>query len=145
MCLAIPSKVISINNYVATIDVYGARKEISTLLLPEPPEIGEYVLVHAGFAIQKIAAESVSAGEGMQEPAIAVSILDIASETCREKDCASVRSITVRIGKATGVAPESLVDAFDALKGNTVAAEARLEVEIVPSGVEMEIVNMEVT
>ncbi len=144
MCLAIPSKVISINNYVATIDVYGARKEISTLLLPEPPEIGEYVLVHAGFAIQKVAAESVSAGEGMQESGIALSILDIAAETCREKVCLSVRSITVRIGKATGVAPESLVDAFDALKGNTVAAEARLEVEIAPSGFEMEIVNMEV-
>ncbi len=144
MCLAIPSKVISINNYVATIDVYGARKEISTLLLPEPPDIGEYVLVHAGFAIQKVAAESVSSGEGMQEPAIAVSILDIAGEMCREKGCSSVRSIRVRIGKATNVTPESLVDAFDAFKGNTVAAEARLEVEFVSSGVEMEIINMEV-
>lgn len=54
MCLAIPSKIVSIDDAMATVDVFGARKEISLLLLSEPAEIGEYVLVHAGFAIQKM-------------------------------------------------------------------------------------------
>jgi hydrogenase expression/formation protein HypC len=54
MCLAVPSRIVEINNLLATVDVYGARKEISLLLLPEEAQIGDYVLVHAGFAIQKV-------------------------------------------------------------------------------------------
>lgn len=54
MCLAIPSKIIRIKNSTATIDVYGARRDISLLLLDEDIKVGDYVLVHAGFAIQKI-------------------------------------------------------------------------------------------
>lgn len=54
MCLAVPSKVISIDNLLATVDVFGARREISMLLMPEEAKVGDYVLVHAGFAIQKV-------------------------------------------------------------------------------------------
>ncbi len=54
MCLAVPSKVISIDNLLATVDVFGARREISMLLMPEEAQVGDYVLVHAGFAIQKV-------------------------------------------------------------------------------------------
>jgi hydrogenase expression/formation protein HypC len=53
MCLAIPSKIVKIENNVATIDVDGVRREAS-LLLVENPEVGDYVIVHAGFAINKI-------------------------------------------------------------------------------------------
>ena len=54
MCLAIPSKIIEINDSMATIDVYGAQRDISLMLLEDNVHIGDYVLVHAGFAIQKI-------------------------------------------------------------------------------------------
>ncbi|MCI0469049.1 MAG: HypC/HybG/HupF family hydrogenase formation chaperone [Nitrospirae bacterium] len=54
MCLAIPSRIISKNNLLATVDVYGAKREINLMLLPEDAEIGDYVLVHVGFAIQKV-------------------------------------------------------------------------------------------
>jgi hydrogenase expression/formation protein HypC len=54
MCLAVPSKVIRVENSTATIDVYGAQRDISLLLLEDEVNIGDYVLVHAGFAIQKI-------------------------------------------------------------------------------------------
>ena len=53
MCLAIPSKIIEINNNMGTIDVAGVQREASLLLL-EAPQIGDWVIVHAGFAIQKI-------------------------------------------------------------------------------------------
>ena len=53
MCLAIPSKLVEIKDGVGVIDVDGVRMEISLLLL-EDPKIGEYVIVHAGFAIQKL-------------------------------------------------------------------------------------------
>jgi len=53
MCLAIPSKITKIENNMATIDVEGIRREASLLLL-EGAQVGDYVIVHAGFAIQKL-------------------------------------------------------------------------------------------
>jgi len=53
MCLAIPSKIVRIDNVVATIDVDGVRRTASLLLL-EDAGVGDYVIVHAGFAIQKL-------------------------------------------------------------------------------------------
>jgi hydrogenase expression/formation protein HypC len=53
MCLAIPSKITKIENNMATIDVDGVRREASLLLL-EDAQVGDYVIVHAGFAIQKL-------------------------------------------------------------------------------------------
>ncbi len=58
MCLAIPSRIVTVDNLLATVDVYGARKEVSLILLPDEAQIGDYVLVHAGFAIQKIDEEA---------------------------------------------------------------------------------------
>lgn len=134
MCLAVPAKVISINNDMATIDVYGARKDVSVMLLTEAPVIGDYVLVHAGFAIQSIKAEVFQTGEIMHESSIAHSILEIVDEQCREKGCTTVEAITVRLGKATGVMPESLQFAFDALKEPTAAKNATMIIEIVQVG-----------
>ena len=54
MCLGIPSKIISIENLKATIDVYGAQRDISLMLLEDEVQVGDYVIVHAGFAIQKL-------------------------------------------------------------------------------------------
>lgn len=53
MCLAIPCKIIEIDNSMAVIDVAGVKGEVSLLLI-EDPKVGEYVIVHAGFAIQKM-------------------------------------------------------------------------------------------
>ena len=53
MCLAIPSRITKIENNMATIDVEGVQREASLLLL-EDARVGDYVIVHAGFAIQKL-------------------------------------------------------------------------------------------
>jgi hydrogenase expression/formation protein HypC len=53
MCLAVPSLVVGINDQMAEIDVDGVRRQASLLLL-EDVRLGDYVIVHAGFAIQKI-------------------------------------------------------------------------------------------
>jgi hydrogenase expression/formation protein HypC len=58
MCLAIPSEIIEIKDKTATIDLAGVRREVSLLLLPEEVSVGEFVLVHAGFAIHKIDREA---------------------------------------------------------------------------------------
>lgn len=53
MCLAIPSKIVKIEDSLATIDVDGVKRIVSILLL-EDARVGDYVIVHAGFAIHKI-------------------------------------------------------------------------------------------
>jgi hydrogenase expression/formation protein HypC len=63
MCLAIPSKIIHIENDMATIDVDGVQREASLLLLADA-QVGDYVIVHAGFAIQKI--DEAAARETLQ-------------------------------------------------------------------------------
>ena len=60
MCLAIPAKVVTIDESVAKVDMMGNERLVSILLVPEV-QIGEYVLVHAGFAISII--DDVSAQE----------------------------------------------------------------------------------
>lgn len=54
MCLAIPAKVIEINeNRLATVDILGVTRNISIDLTPQAG-IGDFVLVHAGFAIEVV-------------------------------------------------------------------------------------------
>jgi hydrogenase expression/formation protein HypC len=53
MCLAIPAKIISINNLTAHASVSGVSRTIDIRLVPKT-KTGDYVLVHAGFAIEKI-------------------------------------------------------------------------------------------
>lgn len=60
MCVAVPSEVIEIKDKMATIEVAGIRREVSLLLLPDEVFVGEYVLVHAGFAIHKIDKEAAA-------------------------------------------------------------------------------------
>lgn len=53
MCLAIPAKVISIDESIAKVDMMGNERVVGIALVPEV-KIGEYVLIHAGFAIEII-------------------------------------------------------------------------------------------
>lgn len=53
MCLAIPAKVVSIDGMIAKVDMMGNERIVGTHLVPEVV-VGEYVLVHAGFAIEII-------------------------------------------------------------------------------------------
>ena len=53
MCLAIPSRITRIENEMATIDVDGVQRSASLMLL-EDSAVGDYVIVHAGFAIKKL-------------------------------------------------------------------------------------------
>lgn len=53
MCLAVPSKIVKIENGIGTIEVGGVEREASLMLLDDP-KVGEYVIVHAGFAINRI-------------------------------------------------------------------------------------------
>jgi hydrogenase expression/formation protein HypC len=53
MCVAIPAKVKSLDGWIADVEVGGVCRKVSVQLTPEVQK-DDYVLVHAGFAIQII-------------------------------------------------------------------------------------------
>ena len=58
MCLAIPAQVKSINeNNLATVAILGVTREVALDLTPSA-EVGSYVLIHAGFAIEVVSEEA---------------------------------------------------------------------------------------
>jgi len=59
VCLSIPAKIVKLDGPTATVDVMGNRRETDVSLV-EAPAIGDYVLVHAGFAIEKMSAEDAA-------------------------------------------------------------------------------------
>ncbi len=58
MCLAIPGKIIELdaqNAQMALVDVVGVRRRVDLgLLQDDPPVVGDWVLIHVGFAMSKI-------------------------------------------------------------------------------------------
>lgn len=53
MCVAVPGKIIEIRGTVGIVDYGGIRKEAELALL-EDAKVGDYVLVHTGYAIERI-------------------------------------------------------------------------------------------
>ncbi|MDP8258562.1 MAG: HypC/HybG/HupF family hydrogenase formation chaperone [Candidatus Aadella gelida] len=56
MCWSVPGKITEIKGKIATIELSGIKKDVALDLISEP-EVGEYVLVHAGYALQKVSEE----------------------------------------------------------------------------------------
>lgn len=55
MCLSIPSKVVEIfDDNMATVDTMGVRRKVTLDLISEKVEVGDFVLIHVGFAMNKI-------------------------------------------------------------------------------------------
>jgi len=53
MCLSVPGKVVEIQNNTAKVEVGGVIRDVSMDVCPDVV-VGEYVLIHTGFAIQKL-------------------------------------------------------------------------------------------
>jgi hydrogenase expression/formation protein HypC len=53
MCLAIPGRILSVDGVAGLVDMNGVEVKVGLQLVPEA-RVGDYVLLHAGFAIQVI-------------------------------------------------------------------------------------------
>jgi len=56
MCLGVPAKILSVRGDTAVIALGGVQREISVVLLEEV-SAGDWVIVHAGFAIERLSEE----------------------------------------------------------------------------------------
>jgi hydrogenase expression/formation protein HypC len=76
MCLAIPARIVTIEDgHMASVDIMGVTRKVSLDLVPEAVE-GDFVLVHAGFALQVV--DEQYANETLE---ILRSIPDFAADT----------------------------------------------------------------
>ena len=77
MCLAVPVQVVSIQDTEAEVEIGGVRRRVSIALTPEA-KVGDYVLLHTGYAINvideaeaqetlKLLTEMISLGEDAEE------------------------------------------------------------------------------
>ena len=58
MCLGIPMQIKSIDGYTARCEAKGVERDVSLFMMQEDPlEVDDFVVVHVGYAIQKISAE----------------------------------------------------------------------------------------
>lgn len=53
MCLGIPARILKLEGELAEVEIGGAMRKANIQLVPDA-KVGEYVLLHAGFAIQKL-------------------------------------------------------------------------------------------
>ncbi len=69
MCLSIPSKIVEIDkDNMATVDTMGIKRMVSLDLMLDEVGIGDYILIHVGFAMSKIdEAEALQSLEVYQE------------------------------------------------------------------------------
>ena len=58
MCLAFPAKIVAIKDSLATVEKSGVKRDASLMLLPNA-KVGDYVLIHAGFAMQIVDEDEV--------------------------------------------------------------------------------------
>jgi hydrogenase nickel incorporation protein HypA/HybF len=68
----------------------------------------------------------------MHEIGIAQNTLDLAVKAARDSGASQIHSIKLRVGAMTGVVPDALRFAFDALRSGTMAESAELVIETVP-------------
>lgn len=59
MCLGVPGKVVEVRGLIATVDFWGARREVRLDIVDEPVQAGDYILNHVGFAIRRIPSEEI--------------------------------------------------------------------------------------
>lgn len=75
MCMAIPSKIIAIEGEMATVEAFGQQRRVSLMLLHEPVQLGDYLLIQAGgFAYERV------------DEAMALETLDVLTKIVEQAD-----------------------------------------------------------
>lgn len=60
MCLGAPGQVVEVDGNAALVDFWGVRRKVALDIVDEEVSVGDYVLVHVGFAIRRIAPEDLA-------------------------------------------------------------------------------------
>lgn len=73
MCLGIPMEITRIEGFLAQCEAKGVRREVNLFMMQDQPlSIGDFVLVHVGYAIQKISQEDARCAWELFDEALAI-------------------------------------------------------------------------
>jgi hydrogenase expression/formation protein HypC len=73
MCLGIPMKVVHIEGFIAQCEAKGVERQVNLFMMQdEPLSIGDFVMVHVGYAIQKMSAEEAHSAWELFDQALAM-------------------------------------------------------------------------
>jgi hydrogenase expression/formation protein HypC len=59
MCLGVPGRVVELDEVSASVDFWGVKRRVRLETVDEPVQVGDYLLVHVGFAIRRIPPEQI--------------------------------------------------------------------------------------
>lgn len=78
MCLAIPSRVLEINDLMAVVDTAGERRQVSLMLMHEEVAVGDYVLIqHGNLAYERVDPERARESLALMEEVFAQGPADV--------------------------------------------------------------------
>jgi hydrogenase expression/formation protein HypC len=78
MCLAIPSRVLSVNGLIALVDTAGEQREVNLLLMHEEVAVGDYVLIqHGSFAYERVDPARAREALALMQEVFAQGIADV--------------------------------------------------------------------
>ena len=78
MCLAIPSRVLEVDDLMAVVDSAGERRKVSLILMHEDVAVGDYVLIQQGsFAFERVDAERARESLALMEEVFAQESPDV--------------------------------------------------------------------
>jgi hydrogenase expression/formation protein HypC len=73
MCLGIPMQIQEINGFLARCEAKGVERDVNLFMLQyEPLEVGDFVVVHVGYAIQKITPQEARSAWELYDEMVAV-------------------------------------------------------------------------
>lgn len=79
MCLGVPGRVIEIDGLAANVDFWGVKRKVRLETVDERVQVGDYVLVHVGFAIRRIPQEQIEETLDLYNQLIAAASQDLMS------------------------------------------------------------------
>ena len=72
MCLAVPMRITAIDGYQCTCEAKGIEREVSLFMLQDDTiAVGDHILVHVGYAIQKVSEEEAAASWALFDEVLA--------------------------------------------------------------------------
>jgi len=75
MCLAVPMKITNIDGFQCTCEAKGIEREVSLFMMQhEPLEPGDHILVHVGYAIQKVSEQDAADSWALFDEVLAADI-----------------------------------------------------------------------
>jgi len=91
MCLGVPGRVIEIEELSASVDFWGVKRKVRLETVDEPVQVGDYLLVHVGFAIRRIPPEQVTETLELYNQLVTAASQDLMAADIRSEVAATAR------------------------------------------------------